>query len=83
MPEFRYLRLKDLVNCKFTVNPAYDGAGEKGSDQGNYLSGRVVGKYICPITLLEMNGKHQFCVIRKSGTVVSVKAVRCVRSSVC
>lgn len=86
LPEFAHLRLKSVVTCKFTPNPAFEAAQ---ADTGNFANFLGAGKalWICPITLMEMTGQHPFCVLRKCGTVVSVKAIRCCllsrASSVC
>lgn len=63
-----------MVPCTFTPNPTFDDKAEL--NHSNYLDDLAAGRYICPITLLEMNGKHAFGVIRKTGLVVSLKAVK-------
>lgn len=79
---FEHIRgMKDLIECKFTVDPDHkdlqllEGASEtKGAD----LDEEEVGgcRYICPVTRVEMNAKYPFVVIRPTGWVLSDKAVR-------
>ncbi|KAK2646772.1 hypothetical protein Ddye_021967 [Dipteronia dyeriana] len=69
---FGYIRgLKDLVNVKLTKVP-----GEE--DDGGYH-----GKFQCPITGFEFNGKYKFFALRTCGHVLSTKALKEVKSSSC
>ncbi|XP_043277657.1 replication termination factor 2 [Venturia canescens] len=72
--------LKDVKNLNLTSNPAYDAnLAEKGD---GYVDG---GKspYICPVIGLEMNGKYKFCFLWTCGCVMSERALKQVKSSVC
>eukprot|EP00639_Heterosigma_akashiwo_P019828 CAMPEP_0206417102 /NCGR_PEP_ID=MMETSP0294-20121207/37128_1 /ASSEMBLY_ACC=CAM_ASM_000327 /TAXON_ID=39354 /ORGANISM="Heterosigma akashiwo, Strain CCMP2393" /LENGTH=290 /DNA_ID=CAMNT_0053879855 /DNA_START=148 /DNA_END=1020 /DNA_ORIENTATION=+ len=44
---------KDLVEVKLTPNPSYE---EKGAEDDIKLKSELPAKYICPVTLIEMNG---------------------------
>jgi hypothetical protein len=70
---FNHLRsLKDIVELKFTRNPAYE---EKKSDSNEYLVISNSSAHMCPITMKEFNGNHSFVVIWTSGAVISEKAI--------
>lgn len=72
--------LKDIKNLNLTPNPAFNGnKAEKGDC---YVDG---GKspYICPVIGLEMNGKYKFCFLWTCGCVMSERALKEVKTSVC
>ncbi|XP_041483879.1 replication termination factor 2-like [Lytechinus variegatus] len=72
--------LKDVKQLNLTDNPAYK--GHKG-DKGDGYVDRQTAPYICPVTGLEMNGKYRFCFLWRCGCVVSEKAFKEVKSTVC
>lgn len=72
--------LKDIKNLNLTPNPAFNAnKAEKGDC---YVDG---GKspYICPVIGLEMNGKYKFCFLWTCGCVMSERALKEVKTSVC
>ncbi|XP_006655854.3 replication termination factor 2 [Oryza brachyantha] len=62
--------LKDMIPIHLHPKPDADAAGEE-------------VRFQCPITGLEFNGKYQFLALRKCGHVLSVKALKEVKSSAC
>ncbi|XP_015585180.1 protein RTF2 homolog [Cephus cinctus] len=72
--------LKDVKDLNLTPNPAYDGTkAEKGD--GYVDSGK--SPYICPVIGLEMNGKYKFCFLWTCGCVMSERALKEVKTTVC
>jgi len=72
--------LKDIVNLNLTNNPAYKkGIAEKGDE---YIDIQL-SEYICPVTGLEMNGRHRFCYIRKCGCVLSERSLKEIKANAC
>ncbi|KAA0188954.1 hypothetical protein HAZT_HAZT003571 [Hyalella azteca] len=72
--------LKDVKELRLTANPAYE--GEEQQRGGETVE---VGRapWICPVSGLEMNGKHGFCFAWRCGCVVSNRAVRELNTDVC
>ncbi|XP_034950409.1 replication termination factor 2-like [Chelonus insularis] len=71
--------LKDVKSLNLTPNPAYDDAKiEKGDDYSHNKS-----PYICPVIGLEMNGKYKFCFLWTCGCVMSERALKQVKTTVC
>ncbi|XP_044472523.1 replication termination factor 2-like [Mangifera indica] len=69
--EFSHIRgLKDIINVKLSRVP---GAEELGDNV----------RFQCPITGLEFNGKYRFLALRSCGHVLSLKALKEVKSSSC
>jgi len=62
--------LKDLIPVSFTRNPLYN------PDSNN-------SPFICPITQLEVGGKHKFVVMTECGCVVSQRALKEIPSNSC
>jgi len=82
LPEFaaHIKNLKDITNLNLTPNPVYiNNLAEKGDC---YVDGGR-SPYICPVIGLEMNGKYKFCFLRTCGCVMSERALKQVKSSVC
>ncbi|XP_070555446.1 replication termination factor 2-like isoform X2 [Ptychodera flava] len=73
--------LKDVKVLQLTDNPAY-GDGQ-GADKGDAYIDRQKSRYICPVSGLEMNGRHRFCYLTKCGCVFSERALKEVKSDVC
>lgn len=72
--------LKDVKALQLTPNPAFEAnKAEKGD---GYRDG---GKspYICPLIGLEMNGKYKFCFLWTCGCVMSERALKEVKTSIC
>ena len=83
-PEFSHIRgLRDCVDCYFCPNPAP--RPELGDEVDWTLD--TWAPFTCPIAGLEMNGRHQFVVLRRAPgptadtrvNVISEKALREVR----
>ncbi|XP_024871867.1 protein RTF2 homolog [Temnothorax curvispinosus] len=72
--------LKDVRNLNLTPNPAFN--GDKAEKGDGYNDG---GKspYICPVIGLEMNGKYKFCFLWSCGCVMSERALKEVKSTLC
>nr|CAG4638621.1 EOG090X0ACT [Cyclestheria hislopi] len=71
--------LKDLKELVLTPNPSYEKAASKG-DAYNDLQ---AAEYICPVIGLEMNGKFKFCYIWTCGCVMSERALKEIKTTVC
>lgn len=72
--------LKDVKALNLTPNPAYkENEAEKGD--GYFDDGKC--PFICPVIGLEMNGKYKFCFLWTCGCVMSERALKEVKSSVC
>ena len=79
-PKFKHIRsLKDVTNCIFTPNPDAPVEGEtqkaKAMVRGETAT-TDTSPFICPITLLEMNGRYTFFIHRPTGYVISEKAIK-------
>jgi hypothetical protein len=62
--------LKDMIPIHLQPKPDADAGGEE-------------VRFQCPITGLDFNGKYQFIAFRRCGHVLSVKALKEVKSSAC
>lgn len=72
--------LKDVKALNLTANPAFENnKAEKGD--GYRDGGR--SPYICPVIGLEMNGKYKFCFLWSCGCVMSERALKEVKTSIC
>jgi len=72
--------LKDVTELKLHRNPAYE--GEERMLVGNPLQ-ESRAPWSCPVTGLEMNGRHAFCYSLVCGCVVSRRALREVQQQRC
>ncbi|XP_077991163.1 replication termination factor 2-like [Glandiceps talaboti] len=72
--------LKDVKVLNLTDNPAFE---DTGADKGGVYIDRQKSRYICPVSGLEMNGRHRFCYLIKCGCVFSERAMKEVKSDVC
>ncbi|KAG7200044.1 hypothetical protein KM043_000495 [Ampulex compressa] len=72
--------LKDVRSLNLTANPAFD--GEK-AEKGDCYADGGRSPYICPLIGLEMNGKYKFCFLWSCGCVMSERALKEVKSTVC
>ncbi|KAG9456289.1 hypothetical protein H6P81_000797 [Aristolochia fimbriata] len=72
--EFGHIKgLKDMISIQLSVIP-----GKDSDDNVNYGT-----RFHCPITGLEFNGKYKFFSLKGCGHVLSVKALKEVKSSAC
>ncbi len=77
---FDHLRgLKDVKELKLTDNPAF----HKQNVVGDAYVDRLLAAYICPITGLEMSGRHRFCYLRACGCVFAERALKEVKAEAC
>mmetsp|Transcript_12891 Transcript_12891/g.21068 ORF Transcript_12891/g.21068 Transcript_12891/m.21068 type:complete len:307 (+) Transcript_12891:61-981(+) len=81
--EFSHIRtLKDVVEIKFAANADYRESAD--SEAANAKEREVrISRFICPITLVEANGQHGFCVIWTCGHAFSEKAMKEVPTTTC
>jgi len=81
-PAYAHIRsLHDVVTLQLTPNPSLTEADKK--EIGKDDQSRLFFRWICPVTLIETNGKSRFCVLRSCGCVLSDKALREVPSTRC
>lgn len=74
--EFKHIKgIKDMKTLEFCPNPAFDN-GKAVSDAKKYWSGSTSGRFICPVTRIEFNGRHRFCVVWPSGVVLSERCLK-------
>lgn len=67
---FGHIRgLKDIVECRLTPNPAFE-------KEGRAMEGPEPSRFMCPVTLQEMNGAHAFVVLFSTGWVMADKAIK-------
>jgi hypothetical protein len=72
--------MKDVKSLKLTANPVFketNGASIAHFDQG------MVSRFICPITMKEMNGKLKFVYLESCGCVFSEQGLKEVPSAAC
>jgi len=72
--------MKDVKPLKLTANPVFketNGASIAHFDQG------MVSRFVCPITLKEMNGKLRFVYLNTCGCVFSEQGLKEAPSSTC
>lgn len=72
--------LKDVVSLQLEPNPSFS---ETQSASLTNHDQEPVSRYICPITLKEMNGKHRFVYLDTCGCVMSEQAMKEVPSKTC
>lgn len=70
--------LKDVKTLNLAPNPAYQGDKAKIGGQTE----EEKAEFFCPLTSLEMNGKHNFCFLWTCGCVFSERALKEIKSSV-
>jgi hypothetical protein len=75
---------KDITKLNLTENPAFDETRENNekSTVGS-LEQESISRYICPISMKEMNGKHRFVYLETCGCVFSEQALKQVPGSEC
>lgn len=62
-------RFFDVMSHRLTPNPAF-------GKEDRTLDGPEPARFMCPVTLQEMNGSHAFVVIMTTGWVMSEKATK-------
>ncbi|XP_003746426.1 replication termination factor 2 [Galendromus occidentalis] len=72
-------QLKDVTELKLTDNPAYRDVESKGAECVDH----AVSPYVCPTSLLEMNGAYKFMFNRRCGCVLSERALKNVKTEKC
>lgn len=76
--------LKDTTKLNLTPNPTYN-EKERNLDSttmGN-LQHQVKSKFICPISMKEMNGKHRFVYLDTCGCVFAEQSLKEIPSKEC
>ncbi|KAG0214169.1 hypothetical protein BGX33_002416 [Mortierella sp. NVP41] len=72
--------LRDVVTLQLEDNPSFS---ENQSASLTNHDQEPVSRYICPITMKEMNGKHRFVYLDTCGCVMSEQALKEVPSKTC
>ncbi|KAF8924349.1 Rtf2 RING-finger-domain-containing protein [Dissophora ornata] len=72
--------LKDVVTLQLEPNPSFS---ESHSPSLTNHDQEPVSRYICPITMKEMNGKHRFVYLDTCGCVMSEQALKEIPSKTC
>lgn len=70
--------LKDVSECKFTLNPRWRDTALYKSNKTTPLwvdPSTGTGKYMCPYTQIDFNGTHPFSIMWETGMVISDKAL--------
>nr|CAG4646449.1 EOG090X0ACT [Macrothrix elegans] len=76
----KHLRsLKDVRELQLTPNPAFT----KQTTKGDAYDDLQIAEFICPVLGIEMNGKFKFCFIWSCGCVMSERALKEIKTSVC
>lgn len=72
--------LKDVKNLNLTPNPAFEA---NTAEKGDCYTDGGKSPYICPVIGLEMNGKYKFCFLWSCGCVMSERALKEVKTTIC
>ncbi|XP_076233601.1 replication termination factor 2 [Calliopsis andreniformis] len=72
--------LKDVKNLNLTANPAFE---SNVAEKGDCYTDGGKSPYICPVIGLEMNGKYKFCFLWSCGCVMSERALKQVKTTIC
>ncbi|KAF9433037.1 Protein RTF2 [Entomortierella beljakovae] len=73
--------IKDVVTLKLESNPSFS-ESQSAASLTNHDQ-EPASRYICPITMKEMNGKHRFVYLDTCGCVMSEQALKEVPSKAC
>jgi Rtf2 RING-finger len=73
--------LKDVKELVLTANAAFKKNANKGD--GAYDDSKQMAQYVCPVLGVEMNGKFRFCFIWTCGCVMSERALKEIKTTVC
>ena len=75
--------VKDTVKLNLTPNPTYnDKASNFNTNMGN-LEKDIQSKFICPISMKEMNGKHRFVYLDSCGCTFAEQSLKEIPSKEC
>ncbi|KAI9470408.1 Rtf2 RING-finger-domain-containing protein [Zychaea mexicana] len=75
---------KDTVKLNLTPNPSYDESkSDKDSTTMGHLDKEMKSRFICPISMKEMNGKHRFVYLDTCGCVFAEQSLKEVKSKEC
>lgn len=66
--------LKDIINLQPTINLS-EGPDESKNSQDCYHK-MEKSRFVCPITRLELNGRHRFVFLKSCGCLLSEKALK-------
>ncbi|XP_076284265.1 replication termination factor 2 [Lasioglossum baleicum] len=72
--------LKDIKSLNLTANSAFEA---NKAEKGDCYTDGGKSPYICPVIGLEMNGKYKFCFLWSCGCVMSERALKEIKSTVC
>ncbi|KAL1935964.1 hypothetical protein VTP01DRAFT_98 [Rhizomucor pusillus] len=73
--------LKDTMKLNLTVNPSYNENND--ATTMGHLDKEIKSKFICPISMKEMNGKHRFVYLDTCGCVFAEQSLKEVKSKEC
>ena len=65
--------LRHLIDLRLAHNPNY--AGQSAASAADFQPGNGA-EWACPVTGLELNGRYRFVALRRTGHVVSEKALK-------
>jgi len=71
--------MKDIKEIVLTLNPSF----KKSDTKGDAYDDQQSAEYICPVLGVEMNGKFRFCFIWTCGCVMSERALREIKTTIC
>lgn len=75
---------KDTVKLTLTPNPAFDeNDAAKDSTTMGHLDKDIQSRFICPVSMKEMNGKHRFVYLDTCGCVFAEQALKEVKTYEC
>ncbi|KAI8084476.1 Rtf2 RING-finger-domain-containing protein [Halteromyces radiatus] len=74
---------KDTVKLNLTPNPAYNEQQNDTSTVVGSLDKDLKSKFICPISMKEMNGKHRFVYLDSCGCTFAEQTLKEVSSTQC
>ncbi|KAG0175944.1 hypothetical protein DFQ29_006748 [Apophysomyces sp. BC1021] len=72
--------IKDTVKLTLTPNPAYN---DSDATTMGHLDKDIKSRFICPISMKEMNGKHRFVYLDTCGCVFAEQALKEIPSKEC
>jgi len=71
--------MKDVKEIVLTPSPSF----QKSANKGDAYDDQQSAEFICPVLGVEMNGKFRFCFIWTCGCVMSERALREIKTSIC
>ncbi|KAI8147547.1 Rtf2 RING-finger-domain-containing protein [Fennellomyces sp. T-0311] len=75
---------KDTIKLNLTPNPAYDETKSvKDSTTMGHLDKEMKSRFICPISMKEMNGKHRFVYLDTCGCAFAEQSLKEIKSKEC